>query len=170
MGWMSRPFWPPRDRFRDPADLGEISDREFWTRILDHFGVHATDEDTEIDRYLVLVDGTLDIAKSLSGRLRTAILSNDSKEMSALRRKKFGFDQVFSPIIISADVGVKKPDPRIYHILLERLRVSPEECVFVDNNPANVDAARAVGIRAVLFLNAAQLRKDLRELDIDLNP
>ena len=157
-----------KNRYRDPADLGEISDTEFWVRILGHFDVPATPQDTEIDTYIELVEGTLDIAKSLSRRYRTAILSNDSREMAALRRKKFGFDAVFNPIIISANVGVKKPDPMIYKVLLETLGIAAHECLFIDNSLDNVEAARSVGMRAILFDSALQLREALSELGIEV--
>jgi HAD superfamily hydrolase (TIGR01549 family) len=157
-----------KSQYRDLADLGEISDGEFWIRILDHFGVQGTDEDTEIDSYIVLVEGTLDIAKSLSGKYRTAILSNDSKEMGALRRKKFGFDSIFDPIIISGYFGVKKPDSRIYNILLEELGVQGEECLFIDNNAENLDGARSAGIKTILFESADQLKRELPGFGIDV--
>jgi len=155
-----------KSRYRDRADLGQISDEEFWRQILDHFDVQATSRDAEIDSYLELVDGTLDIAKTLSERYRTAILSNDSREMAALRRKKFGFDALFDPIVISADVGVKKPDAMIYRHLLDQLGVAASECLFIDNNQDNVDAARAIGMRAVRFETAPQLREALSALGI----
>lgn len=155
-----------KNRYRDRADLGQISDEEFWTQILGHFDVQATSRDAEIDTYLELVDGTLDIAKTLSRRYRTAILSNDSREMAGLRRKKFGFDGLFNPIVISADVGVKKPDAMIYRILVDRLGVPASECVFIDNNQDNVDAALSVGMRTVRFETAPRLRESLSELGV----
>ncbi len=158
-----------KSQYRDLADLGKISDREFWLQILNHFGVKVSDQDTEIDSYIVLVEGTMDIAKSLSRKYRTAILSNDSKEMGALRRKKFNFDAIFNPIVISGYVGVKKPDARIYNMLLQELGAPAEECLFVDNNQANVDAARSLGFRTILFKNAEQLRKELLELGIQVD-
>ncbi|MEJ2111366.1 MAG: HAD family phosphatase, partial [Acidobacteriota bacterium] len=158
-----------KSQYRDLADLGEISDSEFWVQILDHFGVQATEEDKEIYSYIVLVDGTLDIARSLSGKYKTAILSNDSKEMGALRRKKFGFDEIFDPIIISGYFGVKKPDAGIYNILLEKLGVPAEECLFIDNNQDNVDGARAAGIQAILFKNSEHLRRELLNHGIEID-
>jgi HAD superfamily hydrolase (TIGR01509 family) len=159
-------LWGVKSQYRDLADLGKISDSEFWVQILDHFGIQATDGDKEIDSYIVPVEGTLDIARSLSEKYRVAILSNDSKEMGALRRKKFGFDEIFDPIIISGYFGVKKPDAGIYNILLEELEVPAEECLFIDNNLDNVNGARAVGIRTILFENAERLRRELLELGI----
>lgn len=157
-----------KSRYRDLADLGEISDREFWIRILDHFGVQAVEEDTEIDSYIVPLEGTLEIARSLAGKYRIAILSNDSKEMGALRRKKFGFDSIFNPIVISGYLGVKKPDAQIYNILLEKLGVEARECLIIDNNQRNLDGALSAGIRAILFKNAEQLKRDLTEFGIDV--
>ena len=157
-----------KSQYRDLADLGKISDSEFWIQILDHFGIQATEKDTEIDSYIVLVDGTLAIAKSLSEKYPMAILSNDSKEMGALRRKKFGFDEIFNPIVISGYFGVKKPDAEIYKILLDKLNSPAEECLFIDNNQDNIDGAQSVGIQTILFENAEQLRKELLVLGIEV--
>lgn len=157
-----------KSRFRDLADLGEISDGEFWVQILDRFGVEATQDDKEIDSYIELVDGTLDIAEELSRKYRTAILSNDSIEMSTFRRKKFGFDALFDPIVISGNVGVKKPDTRIYEILLEEVGLPAEECLFIDNNADNVAAAQSLGINAILFTDSARLREELPAFGIEV--
>jgi len=157
-----------KSQYRDLADLGEISDGEFWIQILDHFGVQATEEDTEIDSYIVLVEGTLAIARSLSEKYPMAILSNDSKEMGALRRKKFGFDEIFNPIVISGYFGVKKPGAEIYNILLDKLDFPAEECLFIDNNQDNVDGAQLVGIQTILFESTAQLRRELLDLGIEV--
>ena len=88
--------------------------------------------------------------------------------MGALRRKKFNFDAIFKPIVISGYVGIKKPDARIYNMLLQELGAPAEECLFVDNNQVNVDAARSLGFRTILFKNAEQLRKELLELGIQV--
>jgi HAD superfamily hydrolase (TIGR01509 family) len=157
-----------KNRYRDPADLGTISDKDFWYQILNHFGVKANEKDAEIDSYIVLVEGTMDIAKTLSRKYRIAILSNDSKEMSALRIKKFNFDAIFNPIIISCNFGIKKPDAEIYRILLKELGSPAEDCLFIDNSQTNVDAARALGFQTIVFKNAEQLRKDLLSLGIKL--
>ena len=150
-----------KSRYRDPAELGQISDSDFWIRILGHFGVEAGEEDAEIDSYMEPLEGSLDIARSLSGTYRVAILSNDSRERGALRREKFGFDKIFDPIIISGDVGARKPGLEIYRLLLEQLGTPAGECLFVDDDPDNVQAAEEAGMRTILFENAGQLRKEL---------
>ncbi|HEX9124296.1 MAG TPA: HAD-IA family hydrolase, partial [Actinomycetota bacterium] len=72
----------------------------------------------------------------------------------------------FEGILISGDVGVTKPSPRIYHAFLDRFAVRADDCAFVDDRPENVEAARALGFPAVLFESAEGLRSDLRRLGL----
>ncbi len=67
---------------------------------------------------------------------------------------------------VSCAMGVRKPDPRAYTLPAERLGVPPSACVFVDDRPNNVEAAGAVGMDAILFEDAAQLRAALLERQI----
>jgi epoxide hydrolase-like predicted phosphatase len=78
--------------------------------------------------------------------LKTALLSN-SWGMDYPRE---GWDQLFDVTVISGEVGMRKPDPEIYLLCSERLGLSPEQCVFVDDLPPNVRGAAAVGMVGVL--------------------
>jgi epoxide hydrolase-like predicted phosphatase len=71
---------------------------------------------------------------------------------------------VFDLVLFSAEEGVKKPDPEIYHRALARLGVAPAEAVFVDDVSANLDAAQALGMAGIQFLNAAQVRGEIEAL------
>ena len=62
-----------------------------------------------------------------------------------------GIHHLFDDIVCSAEVGMAKPEPAIYELAAERLGLEPRECVFVDDLDTNVDAARQVGMQAVLF-------------------
>jgi putative hydrolase of the HAD superfamily len=67
-------------------------------------------------------------------------------------------------VVDSSSAGVRKPDPRIFHIALEHLDdTSPQEVVFLDDYPANVEAARALGMHALLV--GSDLQATIRELD-----
>ncbi len=155
-----------KGELRSRADLGEIGDMDFWRLVLERAGVRADEEDLGIGSYMALVPGTLDLARKLKARCRVAILSNDSHEMSRARRDLFGFDAVFDPVLISAEIGLIKPDPRIYDHAIERLGVAASRIVFVDNAPANVEAALARGMRGIVFQNARQLEAELRGLGV----
>jgi len=81
---------------------------------------------------------------------RTALLTNNIKEFSGGWRAMIPADDMFDVIVDSSAVGMRKPDPRIYRMALQRLGVEPEESVFLDDAAGNVEAARAVGIHAIL--------------------
>ena len=64
-------------------------------------------------------------------------------------------------VLVSGDVGVAKPDPRIFELLIQRYALTPWRTVFADDSPINVQAAARAGLDAVLFTDAATLRADL---------
>ncbi len=89
-----------------------------------------------------------DYIASLRPRLRIAALSNNWSFDRALIEKR-GITALCDEIVLSAEEGLKKPDPRIYRILLDRLRLTPDEVVFVDDHAANIAAAVALGMHRV---------------------
>ena len=91
--------------------------------------------------------------KSIRSRYKTGILSNAGDEFRKTMEKTFKFDQLVDIIIISAEEGYAKPDPEIYQIAIDRFNTLPENCVFVDNLLENVEAAQALGMRAIHHQN-----------------
>jgi epoxide hydrolase-like predicted phosphatase len=83
--------------------------------------------------------------------LRTAIITNNIAEFREGWKSLFDVDSMVELVIDSSEVGLRKPDPAIFLLALERLGgVAPEQAVFLDDAPGNIDAARAIGIRAIL--------------------
>jgi 2-haloacid dehalogenase len=113
------------------------------------------------------IQGTVDVLAELRGcRVRLVALSNWSSETFPIARARFDFLEWFEGIVISGEVGVNKPDRRIFEHLVERFGIEPETALFVDDAPANVDAARALGFRALEFTDAAALRVELVRLGL----
>jgi 2-haloacid dehalogenase len=108
------------------------------------------------------IDGSVMILKELkdSGHELHA-LTNWSAETFPFARDRFAFLDCFESILVSADVGLIKPDPRIFELLLERIGRRPAECVYIDDNPKNAAAAAALGLDAIAFESAGQLRAEL---------
>ena len=98
--------------------------------------------------------------RELRGRgLRAALLTNNVREWEPLWRAKLPeIDELFEVVVDSAFVGLRKPDPEIYdaHARAARRRGRPSDCVFVDDIDVNCEAARALGMAAVRFVNAEQ--------------
>jgi putative hydrolase of the HAD superfamily len=101
---------------------------------------------------------------SLRPRYRTGILSNSFAGARELEQAAYGFETMCDVVVYSHEEGVGKPDPRSYGIVCERLGVAPECAVFVDDVPANIDGARALGMQGILFTGAAQAIGELRGL------
>jgi epoxide hydrolase-like predicted phosphatase len=92
-------------------------------------------------------------------RMRTALLTNNVREWEARWRSMLPeIDEIFETVVDSAFVGMRKPDPAIYELTVERLGdgVSASDCVFIDDIEANCDAARALGMAAVQFRTTDQ--------------
>jgi HAD superfamily hydrolase (TIGR01509 family) len=136
------------------ASLGKISAVEFWKTV----GIAPHLED-EYLRRLELTVGLLDFLKNTKSRgVEIWCLSNDLSEWSTKLRIRFGLEKYFRGFVISGDIGIRKPDPMIYHNLLNRLNVKANDVIFVDDNPKNIDAASRFGFFTVLFspaVNAA---------------
>lgn len=100
----------------------------------------------------------------LRPRYKTAFLSNSGIGAREHEQAARGFEDMADLIVYSHEVGVAKPDPRIYAITCERLGVQPDEMIFLDNVPGNVAAAQQCGIHAVLYHNNAQAIRDIEAL------
>jgi len=93
-------------------------------------------------------------------------LTNWSNETFPVALKKFPFLSWFKGVLVSGDVGLKKPDPEIYKLLLDRYGLEANTCVFIDDRTENVKAASALGFSGIVFKNHTQLSKDLKKLNI----
>lgn len=115
------------------------------------------------------IDGTVEILAELRARgYFLCALSNWSAETFPFARRRFEFLDWFEVIVLSGEEETIKPDPAIYRILLERIGRPARECVFLDDAPRNVRAARDLGFTAVPFESPARLREQLKALDLDV--
>ena len=102
--------------------------------------------------------------------LRMAMLTNNVREWEPLWRAKLPVDEIFEVVVDSAFVGMRKPEPEIYELTLERLGdVRAEECVFIDDVDVNCEAARALGMTAVHYRAPEQAIAEV-EAAVNLSP
>ncbi len=114
-------------------------------------------------------EGTVAILRELRGAgLRTYALSNWSAETFPGTRSRYPFLDEMDGILISGEVGVGKPDPAIFREFLRRFDLTAQNTVYIDDWERNVAAAGALGMIAIRFVDAAQLRSDLRGLGLPL--
>lgn len=97
--------------------------------------------------------------------IRVGMLSNIDDRYKKLIRD-FGFYDPFEPCLLSCEMGLQKPDPKAYELLLTKLDLPAKEVLFIDDLPENVEAAKKMGIDALLFESPQQLRKELLKRDL----
>jgi HAD superfamily hydrolase (TIGR01509 family) len=102
-----------------------------------------------------LDDDLMTYARSLHGRVRLAILSNSGPGAREVEQERHDFAALFDPIVYSHEVGLTKPDARIYELTAQRLGLPIGSLVFVDDVAANIDGARAAGMQAHLHTDTS---------------
>jgi len=107
-------------------------------------------------------DAMIAVVRDIAAHYKTALLTNNVREWGFWR--DYYPTDVFDVVVDSSDVGVRKPDPKIFHLTCERLAVDPARCSFVDDIHANVEGARNLGITAILFTTTGEVIDRLRPL------
>ena len=145
---------------RDPYDKGDVTAGEFWARVCGQPvdpGRLARLVELDVRSWTHPRTATLEAVARAAGRgLATALLSNAPVEI-ARAADGLSWLQGFAPRLFSCDLGEVKPAKAVFAWALERLGARPDEVVFVDDRPANVEGARRVGIDGIVFRDPAQL-------------
>jgi epoxide hydrolase-like predicted phosphatase len=110
-----------------------------------------------IDRDLV------EFIRSLKGRFHTGLISNAWDGMRDFLTREKVID-VFDTVIISAEVRVMKPDPKIFDLALKQAGVSPGEAVFMDDLAPNIEACEKAGVKGILFRDPQEALKELMQV------
>jgi epoxide hydrolase-like predicted phosphatase len=149
------------------AMIGEVDEERVW----EHFATHLnldTNQLEELRRDFWMGERVnqelLQFIAEMAPHYRTAVLSNAWSGARQEFVEVFGLDELFDMIIISAEEGVAKPDPRMYFLTAQRLGIPPGEAIFVDDMLENVKAARAAGMKSVHFKDAAQTIAEIRRI------
>lgn len=114
------------------------------------------------------VPGMYDLVKQLTEAGEPAVygLTNWSMETFPQARRRFPVLQLIERYVVSGDVRLVKPDPRIFRLLLDRYGLRAEECLFIDDSPANVAAAQDQGLQGIVFTGAEDLKIRLGRLNM----
>ena len=150
------------------VQLGRMTPDERWERIGQQLGLRSREEALALRREMfagdVLDQELVAYIRRLHGRFKTALLSNATLRLVSILRDDLHIEDCFDVIVISAQVGLMKPDPAIYHLTLDRLGVTPQQAVFIDDMPENVAAAMELGMRTIRFSSRDALLKELQPL------
>lgn len=146
------------------ASTGAVGIKEHWEAVAATLGVTPADMPAFLEQYWSADDVNwklLKFIRDLRPRYRVGLLSNAWEDLRQTLHTRWDIDGLFDELIISAEVGMVKPDPRIFHLAVEKLGVQVGEAVFIDNILENIDAARREGLNVIQFLDTDQTLADL---------
>jgi epoxide hydrolase-like predicted phosphatase len=148
------------------ASIGEITTEAHWEAVTRRLGRPASETNAIREEFFAgdIVDTSLlDFIRSLRPRYKTGVISNAWPDLrDYLIQQKA--DDAFDALVISSEVGIMKPKPKIYEMALDKLGVTAREAAFVDDSPLNVEAARALGMHGIAFKEPMRALNDLKEI------
>lgn len=147
---------------------GRLTRDEFWSVLRRTLGLSDREDDLEaiwIDGYR-LNEGTRDLIQELSQSYDVYYLSDNVAERIEAVERRYRFLHLFKGGVFSHEVGVRKPDPRIYELLLERAQVEAPQVLFVDDKDWALTPAVQLGMKTVLFRDSEQVRHELWQLGV----
>jgi len=155
-------------------DAGQYRGETYWNKIALDAGIALDSEQIrKLIRYDIqmwsiaddeMVDWALKVQRS---GFQIGILSNICNEIAETMEREVGWVRRFDYRIWSCRLGVAKPDLAIFKYTVERLGISPDHILYMDDREENIAAARAVGIQGIVYTNKLRLRSDLQQLRID---
>jgi len=146
--------------------LGKISGKEFFRRFSKELGIESSGllgiflESGKANPEMI------EIVRKAGKKYKTGLVSDNYRELAdAIESRHKG---LFDTLVFSNRVGAKKPHKEIFLIALKELELKPGECIFIDDKEKNVEAARELGMKGILFEGAAKLKKNLANIGVRL--
>ena len=146
------------------AQKGEITIQEHWENLRHQLNCSPQEFEALLDEFFAhdeLDSALIETLRKQHQTYKTALLSNAWDDLRQTMHERWDIDGLFDELIISAEVKMVKPDPRIFHLAVERLGVLTSEAVFIDDIKENVEAARKEGLLAIQYLDTQQTLDEL---------
>lgn len=146
------------------CDHGFISKDDLVAQVADLAGISREAVAAVIREKHTRNDELVKRVAELRGQYKTAMLTNMGSETLDTVFNEQEREKLFDVVVVSSDVGLIKPSRDLFEYTLERLGVQPEEAIFIDDRPVNVDGAERLGMRTILFASNAQFERELKHL------
>lgn len=135
------------------ASTGEITEEAHWKEVLKRFKQPVSEMQGFRDAFFggdVIDLDLVNVIRSLRGKVRTGLISNAWSGLRAYLAREKLLD-LFDTVVISAEVGVVKPEAGIFNLALEQAQVRADEAVFLDDFAVNIEGCEKVGMKGILF-------------------
>jgi epoxide hydrolase-like predicted phosphatase len=148
------------------AELGELSLSEFFQKVGEDAGLgnRWKQMDRDIPFNFPRIDETFKLLEMLKGKYKLAVLTNNPPEIMDRWEKVGDYKKYFDIIIDSSEVGLRKPSKEIFMLTCQELKLSPEECLFIEDSKEHIEAAQKLGFKVVHFTNPKRGVKKIKSV------
>gem|GEM_PF-2638363 len=156
--------------FAEEYRTGQIEVDDFWKKAKEELNVENVDDVRQIffDAYEPQ-QSSIDLIKKIKEKnIQVAFLSNNPKDRAEYLDKKYGFISLFDFGYFSFDANVRKPDKMIYQKFLEKFNLDAKEVIYTDDKEENLEPAKELGMKTILFQNIDQFKHELKEAGINI--
>lgn len=144
------------------SDYGKVTRQEFHEKLHELTGI-PTDEIVEgIKAEAWMNKDVIELARSLKKNYKIALMSNATDEWITPLLKENNMNDIFDTVVVSANVGIAKPEKGIFDYTLDKLQLDASEVIFIDDRLKNVEAGNSFGIKSLLFTNYQALAVQLK--------
>lgn len=143
---------------------GKIAEKMYWQKVItkNSWNITVAELMQAVRKNFKEIEGTRKIIEKLRKKgYKMVLLSNHAKEWVEFCEKKFGYHKLFHVTLYSYEVALLKPDKKLFKMIIKKLNVKPQECLFIDDNKKNIISAKELQMRAIQFESAKKLRGDL---------
>lgn len=151
----------------DKAQRGEIGVQQHWKTLQSQLNCSSEDFQALLEEFFsqdFLDEDLVDYVRNLHKTYKTALLSNAWDDLRQVIAQKWHFEDAFDAMIISAEVRLAKPDPKIFRLTLDKVGAAANDSIFVDDFQRNVEAAKTVGMHTIRFKTSQQMRDEMELL------
>jgi len=162
-------FYPQFKQRMEPLACGHVTEEGFWTQWAEEVGIELSPSWKEEHLYAFVQCSTVRpamfelVEKLKANGYRVAVLS-DVGEWAAEVYRDQGLYELFSPVLLSCEMGAHKPSREAYEILMDELGVPTQQVIFIDDKINNVEAARELGIQAFQYTTFEEIHSLLEEV------
>lgn len=160
-----------KDKLGTQYRIGEITANTFWDKAKNYWGIEASSNDLAqiwLDGYKP-IEGVVSIVKRLEeNKYELLFLSDNVKERAEYLQEKYNFLPYFKDGVFSHIVKTRKPDPKIYSLVLEKASYPADNCIYIDNKFELLEPAIKLRMKGVQFVDPNQLEFDLKALGVKL--
>jgi putative hydrolase of the HAD superfamily len=156
----------------DTLERGQLSLQDYlqWTLFYEARDFTAAEITEAIKNLSTPIEETLELLRNLKGtnRYRLMTINNESRELNEYRIQRFRLTEIFSAFFSSCYLGLMKPQPEHYRRALDISQSSANSCVYIDDRPMNLEVARILGMKTILFKNTKGLKEELQGLGVEV--